>query len=373
MRKTHLLLLTAIMATGSLTFSAQDSSALYKEDERTWWTVEELLDFKKVADAEMNEQCGKDIGCRENLYFQRLDDYSNQYVALDRLEESQFHITSINPEQGTMKVLYFDQDLVMRRMGEEWHDPLRHIFIAWFDDLKNSSEIGRYYYAYPPEQIFSTMPHIVYRSGDENYPSGQEFELSVNPDEMRDNPHGRVSLAVFADQFNSMGYTDYRSCLNDPDYTPGTECRLMLSSDGDSRFMPPRETTFVAQAFGEQPGSDTSGQTEDTTDATAGDTQVKDQTTEGDQEPQVQADLSTETTEQSTAASDDDHRVTTNEIKAPETGIIERFIDTARELPWWFIAIVLVNILAIVWLFWPTHKDSPKISKKPIDKAKYLR
>ena len=105
-------------------------------------------------------------------------------------------------------------------------------------------------------------------------------------------------------------------------------------------------------------------QIEDITDPTTEDTQVNDQTTEGNQEPQVQADSSSGDTEPSTMVSDDNHKATTGEIKAPETGIIERFIDTARELPWWFIAIVLVNILAIVWLFWPTHKDSPKISKK---------
>ena len=370
--KKALILPTLIAATmaGNLVIMNQNSSAIYKEGNKTWWTVEELLDFKKVADTELNELCGKDFECREELYFERIGDFNNQYIALERLEEPQFNITSINPEQETMKVVYFDQNPMMSRMGEEEHDPLAHIFIAWFDEINNPGEMGNYYYETPLEETFTNMPHVIYQKFAEEYPGGafpvnQEFSLPITGSGIKNNPLGRLGVAVFAEQYNSLGFIDYKSCLAAPDYTPGTECRLMVSSSGDLRYMPPRETMItLSDEIPEDQPPETSTCPVPYTDAECDcfdDPDPSEEEGAGEEAGYGAADEISLSESEPTIP------------KTPNTGANTKMDQLVSDLPWWFIAIALLNVLTLTWLFWPTQRKTPKIPKKPIDKVKNMR
>lgn len=370
--------LIAAMAAGNLAIMSQDSSAIYKEGNKTWWTVEEMLDFRKTADSEIDERCGKDYECREELYFERLGDYNNQYVALERLEEPQFNITSINPEQETMKVVYFDQNPMMKRMGEEEHDPLAHIFIAWFDEIANPGEMGNYYYETPLEETFTNIPHVIYQKNAEEYPGGvfpvnQEFSLPITGSGIKNDPLGRLGVAVFAEQYNSLGFVDYKSCLVAPDYTSGTECRLMVSSSGELKYMPPRETILMSSDVStvEEPSQSTCPTSPaDANSECFDDPDPSEEEGAGDEAGYGSADETYVSTKDQADFKTSD---TTIVPKAPNTGVIGKIVDLASELPWWIIGVALLNLATIVWLFLPVQPKLPKISKKSIDKVKNLR
>ena len=108
MKKIPILLLTLTVALGNLLFFSPDSLAIYQDDDNTWWSVEELLEFSQLVEREEAELCGDDFGCREELFYSRFESEDARYQALNILQEGRFWVTAVNPTEGTLEVLYFD-------------------------------------------------------------------------------------------------------------------------------------------------------------------------------------------------------------------------------------------------------------------------
>ena len=184
MKKIPILLLTLIFSALFSTLFSANTQALYKDaDGATWWSVEELLEFSKIADAEEEELCGNNYGCREELFFSRFENEDERYLALNMLKEGRFWITSINPTEETLKVLYFDEDEMLKRWGIEEKEALDFIFLAWFDSI--NGQIGNYNHYLPIEPQFSDDLHLLYANYAESYdikgfPANTPFELPIN-------------------------------------------------------------------------------------------------------------------------------------------------------------------------------------------------
>lgn len=366
MRKIPIFTLSILTAAiGSFAVLQQNSFALYQENGVNWWTVDEMLEFSEQADAEMAEICGTNMGCYQELYFNRLEN-DEKYRALDRFYQTQFHIASINPEEETMEVLFLDQNPMLRQMGIDEHYPLDYIFMAWFNE--HNPNITNYYYAYPDEAQFPDDLHIIYSSGEYQggtFPSNQKFELPLNQTGLRDNPLGRIYLATFGEQYNSKGSVDYVSCLRAYDYTPGTDCHLMFSADYGEQYLPPRETiiqdadtvTLQANEGNDNPNGDNSGSDN-----------LDNSNTTSKQSDTLQENTTTLAQETKQAL-----QTPATTIKAPETGDNTAGNESAIEFPWWLGLIIALNFSALLWLFWPTSTKNRKNLKKPIDKIGKLR
>ncbi|MBR0372630.1 hypothetical protein IJH72_01660 [Candidatus Saccharibacteria bacterium] len=247
MKKIPILLSIFSIFMGNLTIAPLNVSAKYREDETTWYTVDELLEFSEEVRTEEELLCGDNQDCRMELHFSHFEEGAEheKYRALYMLEESQFWVTSINPGQETISVLYFDEEPFLKMMGIEEHHPLDFIFLAWFDEINGA--IGNYNHELPIEPQFPEDLHLLYADeslsySSEGFPSSEQFNLPIAPTNLRDNHLGYIYLAVFGEYFNSKGYVDYSSCLTEPDYGDGVECRLMFSADRGYRYFPPRET-----------------------------------------------------------------------------------------------------------------------------------
>ncbi len=358
MRKIPIALLSILTASiGNLSILGQSTFALYQEDDVAWWTVEELMEFSKEVDAETEAICGNNIGCRQDYYYSNIDGDNLKYRALDRLYQTQFRITSINPEEETMEVLFLDQDAMFRQMGIDEHHPLDYIFMAWF--YQHNPNITNYYYAYPDEEQFPDDLHIIFSNDNllgGQFPSNQVFELPINGTNLRDNPLGRVYVATFGEQYNSMGSIDYASCLREPDYTPGTTCQLYISADYGEKFLPPRSTVVESN--------------EPIVTAQNADEQI----------PEESEELSSNDDEENTGYGSDgnnkkedrnDSIIKESAIKAPETGTPKSGEEGSST--WWLGLVILPSILALIWLCLPNHTKTLKKPKKGVDKNKVLR
>ena len=359
MRKSPVLFSIILMAVvGNSILLNQSSYATYQENNITWWTVDELLDFSIQQEREISDMCGNNIGCRQEQYFNNLEREDGRYRALDRLRQSQFNITSINPEQETIEILFFDQDAMLSQMGIEEHYPLNYVFLAWFN--QPNGNIGNYTYSRPDIEQFPDDLHIIYSSGTHlgaNFPSNRKFNLPTQQTGLKNNSLGRIYAATFGEQYNSKGFVDYSDCINAEDYTPGTECQLMITADYASKFMPPRNNLNNNFSL---TSSDTESQNENNTGISndKSDTALEEDKKIGN-DTDTQGDIY-----------DKDKTITSFDVasrdvlnstmaKAPETGANTASCEKVIEFPWWLIILLIIGDIAVIWLFWPRKYQNP--------------
>ena len=349
MKKLPIALLGLTMCIISQTTASSSVSAMYREPNATWWTVPELLEFKQQVEREESEICGNNQGCKEELFFSNLESEDTRYQALEIMLQSRFVVTSINPGQEKIKVIYFDEEPMLKRMGIEEHDPLNHIFMAWFD--QDNPAITNYSYQYPYQNQFPDDIHLLYIGDKESYsstgfPANQEFELPIQPTGLSNNQLASIKVATFANQYNSMGQANYLSCTREYDYEAEVGCQMMYSAEQGSRYFPPRETIEQNQTnFTDTPNTEN---------------------------PDILASGIPETKElgDSTILNHDDTNeivVTslknTNEptdfaIKVPETGTLTNECNKVVEFPWWLALLLMLGNATLLWLFWPKNQKN---------------
>ncbi len=383
--------------------------ALYiDEDGATWYTVPEMLEYKDITDQEEQKLCGEDINCKQELFFSKIET-DEKFRALEQLTEQQIVVTSVNPAKETLKVLFFDEEMMLKRMGISEKIELGEFYMGWFD---NDVERIYNYGSYTEELFADTMPgaHYIYAQFD-NYgnkiPANQEIEISAPGSNLNLNTSGEIAYSAFADHFNAVGRFIYTSCLTEPDYVEGTECRLMLSGEKGFKYLPPRETST-------SPSSTDYNETEDNlSDSNIGnsDTLENDIETNSDDTNNTSSQRDDEATEKQSeihptsittnvnrVGNDTDKDVTTNSFnnhsssqeistkttiseseslpRAPETGASISSEENTTEFPWWLKVFIGLSVAILLWLFWPSRKKTSKTSKKVkkvVDKKYYLR
>ena len=354
MKKLPIALLGLTMCIIGQTFASSNASAMYREQGTTWWTTQELLDFKEQAEREELETCGNNQGCREELFFSRLESEDTRYQALEMMLQSRFVVTSINPGQEKIKVIYFDEEPMLKRMGIEEHDPLKHIFMAWFD--QDNHAITNYSYQYPYQNQFPDDIHLIYIGDKETYsstgfPANQEFELPIEVTGLSNNHLASIKVATFANQYNSMGQANYSSCTREYDYAPEVGCRIMYSAEQGSKYFPPRETIEQNQI---NLTEDSISETPDTPTPETGELETPDNSTLLAQSSFTEDDKNEFVV---TSLKNTDEPIST--IKTPETGTLTHECNKVVEFPWWLALLLMLGNATLLWLFWPkTQKNS---------------
>lgn len=349
MKKLPIALLGLTMCIIIQSFAESNASAMYRESNATWWTVPELLEFKEQVEREENEICSNNQSCREELFFSHLESEDTRYQALEMMLQSRFVVTSINPGKEKIKVIYFDEEPMLKRMGIEEHDPLNHIFMAWFD--QDNPAITNYSYQYPYENQFPDDIHLLYIGDKESYsstgfPANQEFELPIQSTGLSNNQLASIKVATFANQYNSMGQANYLSCTREYDYNPEVGCRMMYSAEQGSRYFPPRETIEQNQT----------NLTEDLNilvSSEAPETEQLDNSTTSNQP------LATNDTNEIVITSlKNTNEPTDFAIKVPETGTLTNECNKVIEFPWWLALLLMLGNITLLWLFWPKNQKN---------------
>ena len=321
------------------------TEALYVDDSgTTWWSVEDLLEFSKIAEAEEEALCGDDFDCRNELFFSKFESEDMRYQALEMLKEGRFWITAVNPTAETIEVLYFDEDEMLKRWGYEEIQPLEFIFIAWFDSI--NGEIGNYNHELPIEPQFSDDLHLLYADSaepfdEEGFPADKPFGLPINSTNLIDNYLGYLYIATFGENYNSKGYLDYSDCLED--YREGETCKLMFSPGNGYKFLSPREKTIE----NEQNENNDEGNDGELTG------------------------LGEVTYIEAQTPGEENETVSFSVPEAPNTGNYTGACEKVVEFPWWLTIILVLGNITALWLFLPSK--SHKNLKKALDKDSGVR
>lgn len=358
----------------------QSASAITAENGTTWWTVEELLDFYPEVEAEKEAKCGENEECKMEFTYS-LYEKGPKYSALENLTQGQLWITSVNPAEETIKVFYFDQEMMLHSMGIDRSIHLEHLYIGWIEEWNGQI------YNYNHERFTNgsmTGNHPMYEGsssieGSDWIPAWEEYEISVAGSNLIENTHGKIDYAVYAENnmFNAQGYFDISSCLNSPDYQVGMECKMYVSGDQWVSYFPPREQIIEQD---EQNNSEP---------------EIEPSITEVPDEPEIlPQDEPQETPIESVDSLDEREELSRTELmadievlqsleldsnqkgtnlKSPETGQNTLIHEYSTEMPWWITLLNLFGVLLVAWWFMPTKqarikKRTQKSQKKVLTK-----
>ncbi|MBR2544219.1 hypothetical protein IKF04_02880 [Candidatus Saccharibacteria bacterium] len=405
------LVISPIINTSTPTFAAT------KERGTTWWSVEEMLDFYQEVEQEKITECDQDEACGMEFDYNLLE-RGPKYSALNNFLETQLWITAVNPTKETVKIFYFNDDMMLKRMGIEEKIHLQHLYMGWFDEW--NAQIFNYNHDRFVSGEISGL-HTMYDGsssvdGLDWIPAWEEVELSVSGSDLKDNLSGIIDYAVFAEEnkFNAQGTFNYSDCLNAPDYIEGTECKLMISGDQWATYLPSREakeeggeekaedaaiTDLSDDAVSNGPIDAATTTDETTTDPndsnpSAGPGLIDNSTTAIDTtnspvqieevsqsreivEPKSELITITEGN-QSLSAFESNRKIG---IKTPNTGKSMSVVKgEVSPMPWWLIMMELLGGILMLWWFIPVRaikrqkkQKSPKKSPKSLDKKSQVR
>ena len=381
-----------------------------EENGTTWWSVEELLNFNQEVEAEKEAECGDNQDCRMEFGWSMIE-RGPKYSALNNLLEGQFWVTSVNPAAETIKVLFFDDDMMLRHMGIEEKLEIEHLYLGWFDEWRGQI------YNYDHDGFTNgtvSGSHPLYDSTIEDISviiPWQENELSVAGGGLIYNTTGKLDYALYAkyNMFNAQGHFDYSSCLSATDYQEGMECQMMISGDQWVSYFPPREqinepeiTNSESEEPVTEPEDPVAGSEPQPTEPENPSVNPEDPPMESEPQPSTdptetitvepEGDISlainepiqplpSETSTSESTQFEETNPVLTQIIitednsvvpKAPETGKSMKTSNHSIEMPWWFIVLNIFGALFIVWWFTPirrkNHPKSQKSSKKVLTK-----
>ena len=347
----------SILFLGLLFGPSQPSHAAIFENDTTWWTVEELLEFYPEVEAEKDAECGDNQDCQMEFNFSMIE-RGPKYSALSNLLEGQFWITSINPTTGTIKVLFFDDDMMLKRMGIEEKLTIENLYIGWTETW-----LGHGYYHNFVTPFDDTMLGVHQLFNSETEDTGlvvpwQENEFPMLEPDISGNTSGVLYYTIYAEDemFNAQGTFNYSSCLNTPEYQEGTECKMYVSGDQWVSYFPPRDATVEnnpSEGFGE---IDADEPTTIEITGISGNTNIKQQ-----EETKGTIDLQELQSLQKSGIK--------TVPKAPHTGEYDAISNSYKAInfPWWLTILIVLGGATLLWFFWP------KKSKKSLDKNKRVR
>ena len=374
MKKTSILLLSILVASLAV-MPSQSTFAAIEEKGTTWWSVAEMLEFYQEVEVEKTTECGDDYNCRMEFDL-NLRERGPKYSALANFVEGQIWITSVNPSEETVKVLFFDEDMMLKHMGIEEKLTLKHLYIGWFEDWQG--QIYNYDHKRFTNGSIEGL-HAVYDSYEDDISRitpWREVELSASGSELLNNTSGKLGIASYADMFNAQGMVDYSNCLNMEEYQEGVECKMYVSSDQWVSFFPPIQASLTA------PEENYAGNETLTDDEPGQEAYVPEEVSDPNEmiQPITEDEIDNESNNMvDNTVNEKELIIEENDsikeysplvysgvtIKAPETGTLTTENQTTTEFPWWLGAIIGLNVVTLLWLFCPDYpKNTKKIEKK---------
>lgn len=405
-------LISTVFLTGLVSPSAHATGTL--ENGLQYWTIQDIIEYGIEAEAARNALCGDDTSCKEQYYYEHMDggEDRTRYQLLDRFNSTRIWLTSINPSTGAAKFLYqgkdgwavaMGHDVVSQNLNElyfvwlqgdavdryysnSWFDPAREHYVPDYVDEILSGEL-------PPDthEIFS---YNIERDGYIAYPERTEIDFTISSNaNLGANTDGAVYFSNMVGGLRTHGVYNYSSCLSDPNYREGMECRFVFTEDYRQQFVPFAEDGILATAE-DQLMSETEPESEPSTEP-APDPELEpnpepasdpdpepNQEPTSDTEPELNPEPASEPEPINNIASptddnlDDlenrediiviaDNNTATPHITTPNTGqpTATSEENSAPVFPWWLTAILIINGIAIAWLFWPDEFIKRLIAK----------
>ena len=241
-----LIIFTALM--GPIVAITPANAAMMADDGQELWTIEELIAFHDEDELDRTEQCAyvPSVSCDYLLYHDRLNAEMGEghYYAADLFNTQRFLITSINPSNNTVRIIFHDYSW-MKRWYSILHeeDSLTEFYLIWSEADINSTGDALFLYPFnETKEILGDKMHVVYALDSleeyESLPKNEEIEIFVPDLELSENNTGYLYSLMIGDRTFWTEVHDYSACLNSEKYQLGMNCRLLINGMPDYVYMP---------------------------------------------------------------------------------------------------------------------------------------
>ena len=379
------LLISTLTLLGGLGLAA--SAPTYATEEDTYWSIPEALEALPELEAAKTELCGLNWGCREGLN-QAYRSLGGKIGAAAGMIDRKFIVTSINPSNDTVKVIYFDEDLDESTWNVE-HYNLTELELFWTDvDSVNPAYNGSYYFIYGEALASgdtSSGAHSIISEDEARNGAGwftPKQEILYHVSDLSLMPKSEMHFFLTTEHGSMLSTVDFSECTNSDEYHFGMECRVMLDDrDQWPRYVPydPASAADVGDDAADDgaaaSGSDTSGEgTIDPLNLTDGTASSEDEDTGGKGnatgDANTQSYTANSNTSGSTASVSNQSENSTAKSSAsspstPNTGqVTAEMPNASSEFPWWLGTIITLSCAVTLWIFWPFGSKTHKKHKK---------
>ncbi len=337
MKRTLFLLLTIILCSVVPIGQTYATTPDYSEN---YWSLEEIMAVREDAKQEIIAVCqdSPEFDCTERYHAEILMPRGSDYQAADNMNAFRYLITAVNLAENTVRVLYYDEDMVNYYMtGELIEENLNELYMFWFD-------LGHLGYDFYNQYHAGALPdktHLLFARENlaTSFPPKEEVTFKLEGD-VKDNYRNMIYYYFVTEGgVRYMDPIDYNSCINHPAYKEGMECRLFYEkSEGGNPIYLPVE---VATATDNTGTDDTTDSTNDTTDGAA-DTILDDTASPEIPNPEEQD--------------------TTVIPLAPNTGTDATCKQRQIELPWWMIGLIAAGEIITIYCLAPNLRKFRKKS-----------
>lgn len=320
------------------------------------WSINDLAAIKQEVEDELDSLCHDDKTCRrETAEEKRWTD--DRYGLAEGYDHTLFAISAINPSKSTVKVYFndkisspFDRDTTKQAIAED-------LYLYWFDD--GAMDYSRFYQAASRDELDPANKVLVNKAstlGSGWLTPNQDVEITIDDASFLSRTPHMLEFYFKADISDVVSSVKYDDCINSPFYHEGMECRLMYNSWMERAYFPfePDELTPIAKA---KAAALTSAQSDAAT------TNINSATDNGTTSEVASNNNEAPTASNLTDSYGDITIADGSAIKSPETGK-GKSQESAIELPWWMITILIMGAATLVWLFYPNHQNHKKSSKK---------
>lgn len=337
-------------------------SVAWAEEERTYWTFDEMTTFSSEVEVEIAAACGEDPMCAD-MYLWNQD--GDIYRALMNYNSHPLTITSINPSTGVLKAYYYNNP---KYTGIPQPSNLSNLYIAQY----RNGYGGAFYYdlehgTLNPDSIQLLVEEYESVNGPGWLTQKTEVEFSTQGFSTADNAEKYLQTFYRTDNGGSVSDIAFlERCLESPDYQEGMECRVVYDRNGQF-YLPFAAETLVEESANNAIDANDSQNNE--SNSSTGESTNENNNSLDDREGFGGLDNGitiNEIASSNTNASQIGNAVIINpdsSISTPNTGVPTNQ-NNATEFPWWLGAIFALGVLTLVWFFWPNHKKSPKLPKK---------
>lgn len=346
MKRKNLLLISTLILSAALPQSAHASMMIGGKE---YWSVKEMEVASQEFDEAVENECQGDFMCKDEAYMMRYD-RGGIYRAIDRFEASPFIITAVNPSQGTLRIIYYDEDKMMAHMGIPNKADITELFVARLDKGQSGSNIDRL------RRTGSPYMHVAINQNESKNGSGwlqpnTEHTFVMEDPTFSDTISNSFWYYIDSENGSWLDPYDFNSCINSSDYHDGMECRIMYNSDGNAFYIP-----FDVENSSDAGQNTTPDNNDDPT------TDVAD--TSGDT-PDEGYGMSTDGTQNGISNTPTVAPV----IIAPDTGRQTREEATASEMPWWLSTLLVSGTLLLFWWFLPNKYTKNRKKSKKVQKS----